>query len=108
MKRPAAKQACPKPSQLVKDTLQPLRLDFDDELGDVEQPPAPAVNIDPELRKYTKMFYKNGPAWALRQMFGCKKQIFQHKQEAVVDAALDRLRQGECEATVTQWAKAQH
>lgn len=66
----------------------------------------------PEL-KYVKMYYKNSGAWAVRQGFCAKKQLFQIKNpnktkdqlEKIVDAALLKLSGGMLEEAVKTWAR---
>ena len=61
------------------------------------------------------MHYNNTGAWAVRQKFLAKKQVFQlvahnlstGEPEAIVDQALGKLSAGESEDAVKAWAKAQ-
>jgi hypothetical protein len=65
--------------------------------------------------QYQKMFYKNSGAWAVRQKFFDKKQIFQvtcaqklkQELENIVGAAILRFSPGQSEAAVKQLAKDQ-
>ena len=88
-----------------------------EEVSAVAPPPppvlrAPGVNSN----NYVKMFYKAPRnAWAVRQAFLPKKQLFQitsrtktrSELEVVADEAITMLRSGRPEAMVIQWAKSQ-
>lgn len=118
-KKPAALQPAPSEEEAVDEDL-PEDLHTDPGHQEQEDGLSPEeANLlqssgrpKPEL-KYQKMYYKASGAWAVRQGFCAKKQLFQIKNsnktkeelEKIVDAALIKLSEGMLEEAVKTWAR---
>ena len=120
-KRPASKQIFRRPARKTPVVAEPEEVGEEEEEGDEQKPaetataaPAPAP-APAHHQGYKKMHYSSTGAWAVRQTFFSRKQVFQvmskHKTskqlEDIVDQALLRLNGGQSEECVKTWAKAQ-
>ena len=79
-----------------------------------EAPGKKAAKVKGAKAQWSVMFYKNGPAYAVREKGG--KQLFQistlhrspTKVRSTCSTAKERLEKGETPKKVKTWAKSQH
>jgi hypothetical protein len=126
-KKPAGRKGAVPPEEALDECVpeeheEPENEEANEEEGGLEEVFAPAQEEhlleEPVTKKvvlkYPKMFYKASGAWAIRQNFCAKKQVFQIKNknktkeqlENVVDIAISKLMAGMSEQAAKSWAQA--
>ena len=113
-KRPAAAAALTRPASHKAKALLASCVEEAQEEEEEKGEAGPSAPLQVVKLQYSKLYYKATGAWAVRQKFMSKKQVFQivskHRSkaelESIVDEAINRLQAGAAEEVVKAWAKS--